>query len=131
MFPELREIIDQQWNNIPRRFPSVSLDEYIIMPNHLHGILIVGATLVVARKTIRAGSSPAPTIGSIIGAFKSLCAGKWLRFIKTSNADLPAKIWQRNYFEHVIRNDSELNEIRDYIINNPVEPEAERQFDNL
>jgi len=49
-FPLLKEIVDKEWHTIPNRFENVMLDEYIVMPNHVHGIIIVGATLVVALK---------------------------------------------------------------------------------
>jgi putative transposase len=68
-------IIQKEWNEIPNRFPNVQLDAFVMMPNHIHGIIIVGATLVVARGSAvdhnnRAGTSPAPTLGEIIGSFK-------------------------------------------------------------
>jgi len=59
-YPELRQIVDRQWQRITDRFSGVKLDEYVIMPNHIHGILIVGATLAVAQNK-RAGARPAPT----------------------------------------------------------------------
>ncbi|MCL5075503.1 MAG: transposase, partial [Chloroflexi bacterium] len=56
--------------SLPKRFPNIALDAFIIMPNHIHAIIIVGATL--AGATNRAGTSPAPTLGKIVGAFKLL-----------------------------------------------------------
>lgn len=90
------------------------------MPNHIHGIIIVGATLVVARGNAvdhnnRAGTSPAPTLGEIIGSFKSICVYKC-----KNNGLKIGKLWQRNYYEHIIRNEDELNKIREYIVQNPV-----------
>jgi len=78
MFSPIGDIIRQEWNNIPARFPTVELDTFIIMPNHLHGILSVGAPLAGALDNAiiqnkRAGTSPAFTLGDIIGSFKSLC----------------------------------------------------------
>ena len=95
------------------------------MPNHIHGIIIintpVGAPLVGALSLVdgidkRAGTSPAPRLGEIIGSYKSLCT---YRFRK-SLLDV-GKLWQRNYYEHVIRNEKELNKIRDYIKRNPLD----------
>jgi REP element-mobilizing transposase RayT len=81
----LQEIVRQQWEQLPQRFPDLILDEFTIMPNHIHGILIVeadrsaenvGATLAVAQNN-GAGARPAPTVGEIVGAFKSLCIHVW------------------------------------------------------
>lgn len=113
------EIIQKEWYKIPNRFPNVQLDAFVIMPNHIHGIIIVGATLVVARdddvgRNNRAGTSPAPTLGEIIGSFKSICVHK----CKYNGLNI-GKLWQRNYYEHVIRNEDELNKIREYIVLNP------------
>jgi len=114
------------------------------MPNHLHCILIVGAPLAGALiqadalnqtgkqnmicDRYRAGASPAPTekltenhftIGKIIGSFKSICANFWLKYINYKGINETSKFWQRNYYEHIIRDDDELNRIREYIANNP------------
>ena len=111
------------------------------MPNHIHGILIiVGATLAVALKKSaipnkheiqnnskfkeRAPARDAPTkmatIGEIIGSYKSLCVTEWLEYISSNKLDYIGKFWQRNYYEHIIRDEPELNKIREYIINNPL-----------
>jgi len=108
------KIVQREWNKTPARFPNVELDAFIIMPNHIHGILIVGATLVVAHDN-RAGTRPAPTLGKIVGSFKSRCVRKCIQ--NRLNVD---KLWQRNYYEHIIRDEKDLNKIREYIINNPI-----------
>ncbi len=142
--------VERCWREIPAHFPHVTLDEFIVMPNHVHGILIiadsnddpiVGANnhspvqigpqphVVAHGPTIRANDySPLPapdhpspwprgtskTIGSVIRGFK-IGVAKWMRE-NTHSRD----IWQRNYFEHIIRNDVALNRIRQYITDNPV-----------
>ncbi len=138
---DLGLIIKNQWKNVVKRYDNVSLDEYTIMPNHLHGIVIieeliinVGATLaVVSGSTTNAGARPAPTttvtLGDIIGSFKSLCIHDWLEYIKNKNIDLPGKFWQRNYYEHIIRNEKSLKKIRRYIIDNPLK--WENDIENL
>lgn len=135
----LGEIVNRCWNNIPMRFPSVKLDAFMIMPNHIHGILIltdnVGATLAVAQDRTavnqdraRASLAPTrPTLGNVIGAFKSLCTIAWLDHIKRNNLKLVGKFWQRNYYEHIVRNEMELNRIREYIASNPARWEFDRE----
>src|SRR4030042_2664681 len=131
----LQEIVRQQWEELPQRFPDLALDEFIIMPNHIHGIFIVGAGLAPAlsyRATARVAPTfsvdrPAPTVGEIVGTFKSLCIHDWLTYIKEKKIDAIWKFWQRNYYEHVIRNEDEMNKIREYIKNNPLKWSLDRE----
>jgi len=66
----------------------------------------------------RATARVAPTLGNVIGSFKSRCTNEWLKYIEQNNIDEIGKFWQRNYYERIIRNEKELNKIRNYIINN-------------
>jgi len=141
-YPELKAIVRQQWEKLPERFINLVLDEFTIMPNHIHGILIVGAGLAPAlsglapalsyRATARVAPTfsvdrPAPTVGEIVGTFKSLCLHDWLTYIKEKKIDAVGKFWQRNYYEHVIRNEDELNRIREYIQNNPLKWDLDKE----
>ena len=65
------------------------------------------------------GSSPAPTLGRVIGTYKSLCMNKWSRYLRQNNQNIKESFWQRNYYEHVITSENELNLAREYIIFNP------------
>ena len=125
-YSELKEILRRHWVKLPERFPYLILDEFIIMPNHIHGIIIVGATLAVAQ-TNRAGARPAPTVGEIVGTFKSLCVNDWLTYLKENKINAVGKFWQRNYYEHIIRNEEELTKIRAYIQNNPLSWSLDRE----
>ena len=110
------QIIEKQWLEIPSQYTNVELDEYVIMPNHIHGLLIINRS----EQLIRAQSSGAPTtLGQIIRSFKSRCANDYLRYIQSNNLNVSPKIWQRNYYDHIIRNETSLNQIRKYIENNP------------
>jgi putative transposase len=105
------------------------------MPNHIHGIIgIVGVPLVGTRKTVgdlpkRADTRPAPTagLGDIIGAFKSITMHEYIRSVKQHGwSPFPGKLWQRNYYEHVVRNEKELTRIREYIRNNPAQWDTDK-----
>ena len=100
-------IADAVWINLPNKFEMVELDEYVVMPNHIHGIIGIRATVKVA-----------PTLGQIIGAYKSRVVHKCLGLAKIKDKFM-GKLWQRNYYEHIIRNEDDLNRIRKYIHNNP------------
>ncbi|MBU1045247.1 MAG: transposase [Candidatus Omnitrophica bacterium] len=105
---KIGQIINNQWNDIPNQYDNVEIIEYVIMPNHIHGIIKLGATARVA-----------PTgLGKIIGTFKSKCSTKYLRYIKNNDIGTSADIWQRNYYDHVIRTDSSLKQICEYIRTN-------------
>ncbi len=119
--PKLRDIVLKEWELLSERYRDIILDAFVIMPNHVHGIIIksVGATLAVAQG--RAGASPAPTIGEIVGTFKSLCVNEWLKYIRENSLEVLGSFWQRNYYEHVIRDEDELNLVREYIISNPLQ----------
>lgn len=112
------------------------------MPNHMHGImrLSVGATLAVALNSAvalndmiaynddkRAGASPAPTIFDIVGAYKSLVANACLNIYKLKNETM-GKLWQRNYWEPIIRNEKSYERISQYIIHNPAKWHEDKWF---
>ncbi|MEK7214873.1 MAG: transposase [Chloroflexota bacterium] len=116
--------VEECWRAIPEHFPQVRLDAFVVMPNHVHGIVVItdvgghpdGANddstlrdLPVARK----GTSQ--SLGSIIRGFK-IGVTKWVRANRTI-----AVVWQRNYYEHVIRDETSLSRIREYVIHNPVQ----------
>jgi len=109
-------MIDEQWNALKERFPCVDLDIYQIMPDHFHGIIvIVGATLVVALDDAKP-----PTLGDIIGAFKSITTHEYIKGVENQNWQRFSKhLWQRNYYEHVVRDENDLERIRKYIHLNP------------
>ncbi|MBO0781383.1 MAG: transposase [Ktedonobacteraceae bacterium] len=104
--PELYRILHDTWKTLPTRFPEVTLDEFVIMPDHIHFIL-----------WLNKGST---SLGSVIGAYKSLTTVYWLRHLKSLGQDgeRPGRIWHNNYYERVIRID-ELEATRLYIRQNP------------
>jgi REP element-mobilizing transposase RayT len=112
-------VVGNVWEALPERFPQVALDEYVIMPNHFHGIIcIVGAPLAAPLPFVsekRGAASSAPTLGSIVRAFKSISAIGVNRLLNRQGCPL----WQRNYYERVIRDDFELSATREYIHFNP------------
>lgn len=119
---KMGRMIDQQWRDLPKRFPGIELDEFVIMPNHLHGIMIVGAGLDPAPSETesgvkQAGARPAPTVSSVIGAFKSITVFECRKSgFKMQNFT----IWQRSFYDQIIDNLVSLDRIREYIQKNPV-----------
>ncbi|ODS33636.1 MAG: hypothetical protein SCARUB_01236 [Candidatus Scalindua rubra] len=116
------------WLEIPEHFPHVTLDEFIVMPNHIHGIIIINTMTNVGvqnleplHKQNKYQQIIPKSIGSIIRGFK-IGVTKWFR----TNTNI-YNVWQRNFYEHIIRNEKELNKIREYIINNPLRWQLDRE----
>lgn len=113
-------IAEKCWLEIPDHFPHVKLDIFVVMPNHLHGIIeirdIVGANPVGANNylpqpSLRHGTSK--TVGSIVRGFK-IGVTKWFR----EHTDIQ-EVWQRNYHEQIVRNEEGYVKISEYIQTNP------------
>ena len=171
---EAGEMIRTVWEALPRRFPGIEIEGFVVMPNHLHGIIAihqpVGAGLVPAQDTngqsteptdVGAGLVPAqdtddhttkrvttrfaptnqnpdcgvenaptvpnrattrvaPTLGDIIGAYKSLTTVEYVRGVKTMEwTPFHGRLWQRNYYEHIVRHEDSLRHLQQYILDNP------------
>ena len=108
------KIVEQIWEELPNRFPTIELDVFVVMPNHFHGIVFL--------QNPGAASSTPTTLGKVIRAFKSISAIEVNRRLETQGK----QFWQRNFFERVIRNEKEMDKIREYIINNPLQWEIDR-----
>jgi REP element-mobilizing transposase RayT len=118
-------VVDSWWQDVSRYFMNVALDEYMIMPNHFHGIVVindVGAGSprpeVHNVKTNRGAETPPlrkSNLGQIVGYFKYQTAKQINRM--RDNPCVP--VWQRNYFERIIRDEAEIAAIREYISSNP------------
>ncbi len=135
------KIVADSWKWLGRQYDHVELDEWVIMPNHMHGIIVINGGCRGGSPDGRGGSSDgrggssdgrggsrtAPTvtrrkpIGRLIGAFKTVSTKQ----INESRKTPDAKLWQRNYWEHIVRDEPELNRIREYIGNNPAEWEMD------
>ncbi|WP_008308666.1 transposase [Leptolyngbya sp. PCC 6406] len=172
-------MVEEIWRSLPQRFDHVDLDAFVVMPNHMHGILVLTEGLdsaatragtrpaptdlgVVGTNTepapmdppssrpdldsvdTRAGTRPAPTVvtragtrpvptglgtdrpqtrvplGTVVGVFKSLTTHQYTKGVKDQNwIPFQKRLWQRNYYEHIIRTPADLDRIRTYIHNNP------------
>jgi len=116
------------WDDIPAHFPNVTPDVFVVMPNHIHGILFIADAPVGAKNVspIQPHKRPhgtSKTIGSVIRGFK-IGVTKWMRQSHGRNIFRPNNlhvVWQRNYYEHIISNNDEMNRISEYVINNPVQ----------
>ena len=117
--PALRQIIETFWQRILQHTPQAKLDTFVVMPNHFHGILWLGNTGPVTSTNEANPLAPSHllsgSLGAIVGNFKSITTRRINQVRKTPGQP----VWQRNYYEHIIRHDKELNAIRQYILDNP------------
>jgi len=104
---EYGNIAHNEWGKLQERYLENKFDVFQIMPDHIHGIINIRAT------------DTNTTIGRIVGAYKSLVFARCLE-ISNENKCVLGKLWQRNYWEHVIRNETEYTKIAEYIHDNPV-----------
>ena len=154
------EMIESSWHHIMDDFPNVYLHEFVIMPNHIHGIIEivdnVGADSISALPTSdsisahermneierinnhecviehasqrvvinsnkRADMESAPTLSKIIQSFKRHTTIQYIKMVKNGTCPpFNKRIWQRNYHEHIIRNDADYERVATYTINNPL-----------
>jgi putative transposase len=145
--PVLSRVAETMWQQIPSHFGQVALDASVIMPNHMHGVLIISDIAIVGARhspqdsrltthpasgavgpdthNLSRNASPLPcvpagapsgSLGAIIGNFKSVTTRRINQIRKTPGMT----VWQRNYYEHIIRDDRALQAIRKYIRDNPL-----------
>lgn len=126
------QVVDSMWRELPMRY-GVVLDEYVVMPNHFHGILVLGGAVGVrfiapnfSKQTplSKGAINGAPTVGKIVHDFKARCT----HAINGMRGSRGTPVWQRNYWERVIRNETELAAIREYICNNPKQWELDALY---
>ncbi len=96
-------MINKWWHEIPEKFPTVNIGEFITMPDHFHAIVSVG-----------------PSLQKIIAWFKTMTTNEYIRNVKNNNwQPFNDKLWQRSYHDRFIRNKTEYHSIKQYIIDNP------------
>ncbi len=116
-------VVDDEWQKTPSIRQEIHLDEYVVMPNHFHAIVFIimdnhlsDTTRAHSRAPLQKSlHRPGRSLGSLVSAFKATTTAKINRLRET----VGAKVWQRNYYERIIRNENELNGIRQYINLNP------------
>jgi REP element-mobilizing transposase RayT len=111
------EVAGREWARLERRFPYIRLDEYLVMPNHVHGIVVIGGGgLAEGSWTSEARFQVAgKSLGAVMRTYKSSLAG-WFNRSRFAKGN---PLWQRNYYEHILRNEWDLERVREYIRDNP------------
>jgi len=111
------EVVARLWRDIPRHFSHVHLDAFVVMPNHLHGILVLQGRGTACRAPTEAFGRPiAGSLSTITRSFKSAST----RLVNLERGTPGASFWQRGYYERIVRDDDNLNRLRRYIEENPL-----------
>ena len=123
----LRKLVEDVWAWLPQRFDNVELDEFVVMPDHVHFVICLldqdarrGGHLAA-----QGGRTPTPTLPNIIGTFNTAAA----KAINRARGSVGKAVWQRNYYEHIIRDEAELARVREYIHNNPLAAHSHQSDD--
>ena len=124
------EIAQRCWEEIPRHFPLVELDAFVVMPNHVHGIIVIQgrgeASVPLHVSKERPGSDASPlrqrpngtqpgSLSAIVQNFKYIST----RRMNAARSTPGTPVWQRGFYEHVVRDEEELRAIREYVLGNP------------
>jgi len=109
----MHAVVEDSWLWLGDQYDYVVLDEYVLMPNHLHGIIFIEDPVGAVREPPLPIRKP---LGRLIGAFKTVSTKR----INDLRGTPGTRVWQRNYYERVIRSRSELDRIRQYIEENPL-----------
>jgi REP element-mobilizing transposase RayT len=114
------EMARRAWEAMPEHYPEVGVDTFVVMPNHLHGIVLLrGADHPEDKVT---------SLGDVIKRFKSVTTRLYITGVSEQAwTPFPGRLWQRNYYEHIIRSDEDLWATREYIHNNPSQWAQDRE----
>jgi REP element-mobilizing transposase RayT len=134
-------MIEKWYFELENKFTDIQCDKYIVMPNHFHAIIYnVGADLCVCpinksgehhSGEHHSGEHIGSPLPKIIQWFKTMATNEYIRGVNQNGwQPFNGKLWQRNYWEHIIRDENELNHIREYIINNPLKWESDDENPN-
>ena len=110
------QMVEFTWFDLPNHNTPIVLDEFVVMPDHAHRIILITD---IGAGSVRAGSEPAPTerhpLSETVRQFKTFSA----KHVNQIRGVTGIPVWQRDYYEHIIRNDVELEHVRQYIATNP------------
>ncbi len=143
----LVKLIISYYNELPIKYSGIDIDEFIVMPNHVHGIILLSVPVWAGPRACpvcdsksgnglsdnqsekdrrykqgnHGGIAPTLSLSDVVHRFKSFTTATYRTCVNKLNwSPFPGKLWQRNFYEHIIRSDDELNRIRQYILNNPL-----------
>ena len=139
------QMVETVWRELPQHYPGMQLDAFVVMPNHVHGIIVLVAAGPSAcpdgsaqrREVIGQpqgamgqpqGVAPTMSLPYVVHRFKSLTTARYSQGVLQDGwRPFPGRLWQRNYYEHIVRAEDELSRVRRYIADNPAHWEEDRE----
>ena len=121
---EIGTMVKHMWEWLPKQYSYVSIDEFVVMPNHFHGILTITDDCAGGSRT--APTEKCKSLGRLVGVFKTVTAKRFNETLGTPGR----KFWQRNYYEHIIRGDDDYRRIAEYIQTNPLNWKSDELWAN-
>jgi len=125
-------MVQSVWDELSLHYPGVGVDAFVLMPDHIHGIILLnnnntlGATTGRLPLPIGDRSDKPMRLGDVVHRFKSLTTAKYRQGVTNLGwTPFPKRFWQRNYYESIIRDQASLDKIREYILNNPLTWESD------
>ncbi len=107
---EAGQMVQTWWTELASKFPSVALDEFVVMPNHVHGVIRISEHANV----------PPVSLVRLVAWYKTMTTNAYIRGVKANSwKRFSGTLWQRSFYDHVVRNEEDLNRIRQYILDNP------------
>ena len=139
------KMIGRWWNELKNKYANIEIDEYVIMPNHCHGIINIVGTVGADRcvcpdnnldEQMKKGEGEhtgSPLRGrpiyKMVQWFKTMTSNEYIRNVKQNHWEpFEGKLWQRNYYEQIVRDEISLRCIREYIVNNPYQWQKDKLF---
>jgi putative transposase len=124
-------VAESCWRDIPKHFPNVVLDEFVVMPNHVHGLIFISDDSFVGTRhavslpdTREAFSAPVPgSLSTIVRSYKSAVTNQINRIRKITEP-----VWQGRFYDHIVRTETSLNRLREYILQNPARWEHDKHY---
>jgi len=130
------KMIGRWWNELKNKYANIEIDEYVIMPNHCHGIInivgMVGADPCVCPEG-KGEHTGSPLRGrpiyKMVQWFKTMTTNEYIRNVKQNHwGPFEGKLWQRNYYEQIVRDEISLQRMREYVVNNPYQWQQDKLF---
>ncbi len=102
--PELRDMLTTIWQHLASHYPTATPDAFVVMPDHIHGIIMLSEPPKLVRKT---------TLINIVSGYKSITTVAWIRMKKTNHEPYTKHLWQERFYDHVMRDERDLRRIRE------------------
>jgi putative transposase len=113
------QMVQKWWFELAHKFPKINVEPFIVMPNHIHGIIVINPGDC-------AGDDPSAPLSEIVQWYKTMTTNDYIRQVKQNHwPPFPGRLWQRNYYEHIIRDETEWGQIDSYIKHNPMQWEMD------